>query len=566
MAKSRAMDIVEQHLEKLVLGLCLLLFLVAAGYWGLSSPRAVELPGARGRTKASPTEVDRQLQDLAKSVMRQVEAKEPNVPPAPEYVPEIRRLFAGGRSRQAMGAFGPPAAAISTTEGPTLAKISLTELVDLMPAPSKPLVKAVRVLPNRQSENQADELVAHVLAIYPWQQLRDAWKDKVGVSGVPYRPTGIGLAVQVQEQLPDGGWGPPRDVAGVFEPVVDSMGTPYPLPQVLPYDGTNARYLAELRSALVKAAWQAYLLQPNYWQIWWPGYGWVDWRVNLPENEVTTEAAAALAAAGGTVGTSPGTLLPPRPQLRVRPYGYSGYRYEEEEEEERESAPPPAVALIEQIPAPVLPIVPDILQQVQNGKVLVWIHDDSLQPLKVYRYRVGMKFLNPVLGFDNMVTDPSFAAAPSVTTPFSEWSDPVEVPQSTEFFLTGASELRGRVTVFTRSTGQQVKERFTIVPGQSIGQVKNIPLTNPADGTVDEVPVDFSTGAVVVQFNITRTGGRALVEVLYLDEKGNLCTKVDINSLPRSDREYQRYKELEEKEKVTRLAAEAAKAAMVPAP
>ncbi|MCJ7544476.1 MAG: hypothetical protein MUP47_07935, partial [Phycisphaerae bacterium] len=203
---------------------------------------------------------------------------------------------------------------------------------------------------------------------------------------------------------------------------------------------------------------------------------------------------------------------------------------------------------------------------VQNGKVLVWIHDDSLQPLKVYRYRVGVKFLNPLLGFDNTVTDPNFAAVASVATPFSEWSKEVEVPQSTEFFLTGASESRGRVTVFARSTGQQVKERFTVAPGQSIGQIKNIPLTNPADGTVGEVPVDFTTGAIVVQFNVTRTGGRPVVEMLYLDEKGNLQTKVDINSLPRSDLEYTRYKELEEKEKVTRLAAEAAKAAMVPTP
>ena len=116
--------------------------------------------------------------------------------------------------------------------------------------------------------------------------------------------------------------------------------------------------------------------------------------------------------------------------------------------------------------------MPLITTQMQNGKVLVWIHDDSLQPLKVYRYRVAVKFLNPLLGFDNVVTDPSFAASSSVTTPFSEWSDPVEVPQSTEFFLTGASESSGRVMVFARSTGQQVKERFTVVPGQSIGQIE----------------------------------------------------------------------------------------------
>ncbi|MCJ7544664.1 MAG: hypothetical protein MUP47_08915, partial [Phycisphaerae bacterium] len=404
MAKSRAMDIVEQHLEKLVLGLCLLLFLVAAGYWGLSSPRAVELPGPRGGTKASPTEVDRQLQDLAKSVMRQVEAREPNVPPAPEYVAEIRRLFSGGQPRHAMGAFGPPAVAISTTEGPVVVKISLTDLVSVMPAPSKPLVKAVHVLPNRQSENQTDELVAHVVAIYPWQELRDAWKEKVGTSGVPYVPTSVGLTVQVRELLPDGRWSSPRNVTGIFDPVVDPAGAPILLPQVPSYDGTNAGYLAQLRSALSASAWQAYLLEPNYWQIWWPGYTWVDWRVNLPENDVTKEAAALLAQTGGTLGASPEGLYPAR--LPPAPRLIPGRGIRDEEEEERES-PAPAVALIEQIPAPVVPTVPEFPVQVQNGKVLVWIHDDSLQPLKVYQYRLGVKFLNPLLGFDNVVTDPS---------------------------------------------------------------------------------------------------------------------------------------------------------------
>jgi hypothetical protein len=77
--------------------------------------------------------------------------------------------------------------------------------------------------------------------------------------------------------------------------------------------------------------------------------------------------------------------------------------------------------------------------------------------------------------------------------------------------------------------------------------------------------VDFSTGAIAVEFHVSRTGGRKIAEMLYLDEKGkNLQTKVDINTLARSDPEYVRYKELEEKEKVTRLAAEAARAGQQP--
>lgn len=569
MAKNGPMEIVEQHLEKLILGVCVLLFVLAVGYWGLTSPRRVQLPGIAGQKKSSPGEVDQQLQDMARTVMRQVQAKEPNLPPASDYVDQIERLFRGVRLPHDVGAFGTPTPSISTTEGPEVKRLSLPDLTAVMPAPSKPQVKAVRVLPNRLGDNQTDELVAHVLAVYPWQELSDSWKTKVGVSGVPYRPAAIGLLVQVQEQLPDGGWGSPREVTGVYEPVLDSMGTPYSLPKVPAYDGTNAGYLAQLRAAVAEPAWQAYLLQPNYWQIWWPGYGWVDWRVNLPDNDVSKAATAFIAQLGGTApdGTYQSAALPAwaQPDLTLQPFYASaassgGYDYEREEEE-YDYAQPRAATLVEQIPAPQMPLVPDILWQFQHANVLVWLHDDSLQPLKVYRYRLAVKFLNPLLGFDNVVRDPSYAATPWIPTPFSPWSDPVEIPQSTEFFLAGASETQGRVTVFTRSTGQQVKERFTVVPGQSIGGVKNIELTNPADQTVGNVPVDFSTGAIAVQFNIIRTTGRSLVEMLYLDEKGDLRSKVDINSLPRNDREYLRYKELEEKEKVTRLAAEAAKVA-----
>jgi hypothetical protein len=590
MAKSRAMEIIEQHLEKLVLGVCLLFLLGTISYWGLASRRRVELHDIAGNIKTSPpAEVDQQLHDLARSVMTEVEAKKPHVPPSADYLEQFRLLTAGkGQGKPpAMGAFGIPAQAIGTTEGPELEKIDLKELLDVMPAPSKPLVKAVRVLPNNwMTGNSTDEMVAHVLSIYSWQQLSDAWKDKLRNSGVPSNPTAIALVAQVQEELPDGNWSPTKDVTSVFEPAKDTQGTPILLPQVPTYDGTNAGYLAHLRWAMSEATWQNYILEPNYWQVWWPGHGWTDWRVNLPDNEITRQAAAA--PPGGTVGgAGPGAPLQPisaipKPAFPTGP-SRGGYRPFDEESlaDEHRGAPGgpgagPASATptprAEQIPAPQLPTVPDIREQMQDGRVLVWFHDNSLQPLKVYRYRLAVKFLNPLLGFDNAVKEASFAADPAVTTPFSEWSDPVEVPQPTEFFLVGATEsegkVTGRVTVFTRSTGQQVKDRFTVVPGQSIGRVKEILLTNPADGSVGRVPVDFTTGDIAVEIRLSSSimGGRSVAEMFYLDEKGRLLTKVDINSVTRNDREYQRYKELEAQEKVTRLAAEAAKAAIPPAP
>ena len=591
MAKNPLWELTEQHVEKVVLGMCLLLFVVATIHWGLSSPRKVELPGVEGE-KPSPSEADARLYDKARSAMGKVEAKEPNTLPTVDYVQQIHGLASASSppQRLVMAAFGTPTAPIQATEGPQAAKLTLADLAAPIPAPGKPLVKAVRVLPNRLMDKPADELVAHVVAIYPWSQMVQAWKAQLGPAGVPCEPAAVRVEAQVQEQQPDGTWGPPREIQATYAPTLDAQNTPITPPDKVPaYDGSNGSYLVQLQATLSTAAWQAYILEPSYWQIWWPGHYWTDWTVDLPENDVTKEAASAVAAgtvAPGAPGALPGFGAPaPRPAVSRQPLGRVPENQFGEAIDDIEDIQPrgpggggrvglapvptvPAPPPVESIPPPQLPTIPDIATQMQTGKVLVWFHDSSLQPLKTYRYRLRIQFLNPLLGFDNAVKDPASAAEPLVAGAFSDWSDPIELPQPTEFFLTGAMETQGKVTVtvFTRSTGQQVKERFTLAPGQTIGQVKEILLTNPADGSVGKVPVDFNTGALAVEVNFSRPNGlsRNVAELLYLDEKGNLQSKTDVKAMGRNDREYQRYKDLEEKEKVTRLAAEAAKAAAQP--
>jgi len=605
MPKSGAMNIVERHLEKLVLAIC---GVALAAAWVISSPKNIDLPGATGDGKIRPSQVDQRVLDIARATQRQVEAKQaspspdngqPGSPSSRDYVAEIRSLQDNAVSGLAgMVPFGSPAEWIRIHKGPELAKVSLTDLIQAMPRPHKPVVNAVRELPNRPMDRPADVLAAHVVSIYPWGELINAWKERLRKSGVPCRLAAVAIVAQAQEQQPDGTWGQPRDVSTVSV-TIDQQGVStatLQVPEIPPYDGTNLGMISQVRALIAdpNTGWQNHILEPSYWQIWWPGYGWVDWLVNLPENKVTKEAAEAAQATEGGLAGGPGTVQPsygpPRPTLvspTLRRPGYSSVDstegafsdYEAPDIEERGrfapmpsrypgATPTPTGTTTEEIPAPQQPVVPDIRQQMTNGNVLVWFHDDSLQSTKVYRYRLAIKFLNPLLGFDNVVEEPAFAAAPSITSQFSDWSDPVEVPKPTEFFLTGSMESQGRVTVtvFTRSTGQQVKKQFTVVPGQAIGEIKEIQLTNPADGTVSKIPVSFATGAIAVEVNFDRVDalGRKAVEMLYLDEKGVLRTKADVNSLSRNDKEYARFRDLEAKEKITRLAAEAAKAALAP--
>jgi hypothetical protein len=231
-------------------------------------------------------------------------------------------------------------------------------------------------------------------------------------------------------------------------------------------------------------------------------------------------------------------------------------------------------AVQEPIVPPEPTAVPLLLDQMQQGQVLVWFHENSLESTKVYHYRLRLKLLNPLLAFETSVSDPNDAAVPGVVTPWSEWSDLVAVPQATEFFLVGSFPAQGsvRVAVFSRALGQQVMETFSVVQGQSIGQSKEIELAHPAqEGKVSKVPVDFATGAIAVEFDFSKSIGarRTAVEMLYLDERGQLRRMVDVRALSKTDPEYKHYTDLVDKTKISRraagAAAEAAEAAQ-PAP
>jgi len=213
--------------------------------------------------------------------------------------------------------------------------------------------------------------------------------------------------------------------------------------------------------------------------------------------------------------------------------------------------------------APQATNVPDLEFQRRIGKVLVWLHDMSPEPGKTYRYRLRVKFVNPLLTYANSVTREPDARQPYVFSPYSDWSEPVHVPRLTEFFVTGASSDSVRVAVFTRSFGQEVKEDFTVAPGELIGGVKTKQLTHPARGQSESVAVNFQTRAVAVGVDLNKAalggaGVRSAVELLYLDEDGAMQSVVDIAHQPRNSPEAVRYRQLEEE---IRLARDATKAA-----
>jgi len=121
-----------------------------------------------------------------------------------------------------------------------------------------------------------------------------------------------------------------------------------------------------------------------------------------------------------------------------------------------------------------------------NKNVLVWIHDDTVQPGKTYRYKMRYVIKNPFYG-QSSVKDPEVAKKFAIYSNESEWSDDVVAPSILRFFVaTGiaSNAMTARFDVYRWQKGVWHQKLFSADPGDIIGG---------KDG-----PVDYSSGYCLV--------------------------------------------------------------------
>ena len=581
---------VEQHLEKAVLALCAGFFVVALVIWGLSSPRGMELTTAQGREKVPPDGLDAILSERANRLVNEVRNVSPEPVQIPDYLADITLL-----QTKPMDKIGPPVILTPPSQPRETRSLDVTRtdaasLEQLIPPPPKPIVRADRELP--YTLTRSEELTtARIVSVYPWNQLVEQWKTPLRNARVPSTPVVVAVEAQVQQLRPDGTWGEPRLEKGLNIDI-DADESPLTIPEIPAYTGDNADAITELVKVLKTDEWQVSILQPEYWKIWWPGGDWVEWRVNLPQTEVSQ---AAKAESEQPVEATPLAALAarPSPASRRRVEQSSGEVSSQIPVEDPEfymaamrsmsrdmgdtRQPPrtsripersgPSVAVPEAPPPPEPTYIPNLAWQKNFGKVLVWMHDISPRPGMTYRYRLRLKLLNPLLTYKNSAKTPQDASLSYLLSPFSEWTDPVSIPEVTEFFVVGGTESSGSVyvDVFTRALGQQVKESFAVLPGQPIGTLRQIDLTNPATGKTEKVGVDFTTRSIAVDFDFNKQlpGERTTTEVLYLTPANHMSTMIDVRDMNRSSLIYKRFRELEANTSLSRKAAAAAAATTV---
>ncbi len=139
--------------------------------------------------------------------------------------------------------------------------------------------------------------------------------------------------------------------------------------------------------------------------------------------------------------------------------------------------------------------------------LVVWAHDDTVEPEKSYRYRIRLGVFNPIAGTNQFnEQDEDLKNKIVLWSEFSEVTETVRIPGTLYFFPRDVQEAARIVTVqVTRyALGYWYSKDFAVKPGEIIGKVAEFEPVEKKKGTI--VPtvlmapqtIDYATGAVLV--------------------------------------------------------------------
>ena len=190
----------------------------------------------------------------------------------------------------------------------------------------------------------------------------------------------------------------------------------------------------------------------------------------------------------------------------------------------------------------------------------VWLHDDSVEPGKTYRFRMRVKLWNRYVGKRENLANDEDAEKTVLVGGWSLASDPITVAPKTHFFVRSryyGDAPAATVDVFTWYAGEWYQESFNVRVGDIIGDVREVKtFEEDEEGKAIRRAIDFSTGAIVLNLQLDEEiwFRRAYDngEFSYSEARANKLTYLDPadgqvkQKSDRVDREDPRYKELKE--------------------
>jgi len=427
---------VERHVEKIVLGVSGGVFLTLVVLYLLFTPHTIEVAGERLGPQALYEHVRSQAERVRLQMRRKVpDESEGTVVQVPDIKTQLSpydELGLPKAFRVAFAPLGPPVPVVEA--GGTVGRIQLAEVLPPSPiavttgrgymalAPATPILpgagdRGTQVLPAVTKEWY---WVAVFSAVHRQKQIelfRQADYD-------PSRQQLIVAGVEAERQTwleEEGRWGEPEPIQGYapsYVPVRREISldqTAYGVSREdLEYLRAYRDLLEELetQSAILRPAFQQFLPFPLDWKV--PTLAGVD--VDFSRYGVVTVADLTAESRGPSAG---------REGLRggVPRFGAvaGGPRFGE--------APPP----VAEVPpgAPGGSIATGSGQDVEP----LWVNDLSVEPGRVYRYRLRLLVFNTYVGLTSELRNRQDAAKVVLAGQWSAWSSPIRVESDRHLFV-----------------------------------------------------------------------------------------------------------------------------------
>ncbi len=525
MAKVGETNFLVQHVEKIVLAICLGLFVFVLIQFVASSPRH--------RGGMAPGQVDKKILSQAQNKQDSYEREKATTKNVPDFLKQFEDARKGSFPIDQAINLTPPSEGINLDFAPGESiPIGLDDITPI-PQPEKPESWAGWEVPFKQGAPE-DEVTCHVVAVYPWGKLVKQWNSVLKDNPrIPVSLVAVDVKAEIQQMNQDGRWSQARKANTTAPLMYDSRGNWVGPPQLPAYDGIDVRPIRQTVAFLSDNKLQELIVQPEYYDIWRSSdASWGSWTIHLPKTKIHDIKADPQPNAA-TPGLTPPSLS--RSSNSGREGRRRGRGRGDEGRTESRS--------FEEVITPTKSTqasqtgLAGLFKQKQAGVILLWIHDNSLEPMKAYRYRLQLSLVNPLFTYEREVKSDSKedATTPTIESPWSEWSDTVFIPNANEFHLSGQAPNVGEVSirVYGQALGQRLRKTFQVALGEKIGERRAAKVVDLISGRRVTREVNYDTGAFAVQFDFDKEvyvnnllRPQKTTEILFLDAKGQLRSKL----------------------------------------
>lgn len=150
-------------------------------------------------------------------------------------------------------------------------------------------------------------------------------------------------------------------------------------------------------------------------------------------------------------------------------------------------------------------------EDVRLEEQVYFAHDLSAEAGETYRYRMRVLMYNQYVAVPDRLKNPEDARLVVLQGEWSEPSEPILVPHMMEFWLTNVKAEKDQSfwDVYRWSKGEWVKEGFVVKPQEKIGEPRHVPHVLQNNNRLE---VNFSTGAKLLSIFPEREYIRRTVE------------------------------------------------------